>query len=143
MGTPLADDLERLCREHGVIALYVFGSRIAEIAARVRSGEARPGQGFSDVDVGVLLPRDGTLGERERVRLTASIEDLLDVPRVDLVVLGEASSFLAADVVSGELLVDVSPRETAEFELFALRRAGDLLPFQRSRVAAVIGEGGR
>jgi len=143
MGTPLADDLERLCREHGAIALYVFGSRAAEIAARVRSGKARPEQGSSDVDIGLLMPRDGILDEREHVRLAASIEDLLDVPRIDLVLLGEASSFLAADIVSGELLVDVSPRETAEFELFALRRAGDLLPFQRSRVTAVIGEGGR
>jgi len=143
MTTQLATDLERMCRENGVIALYVFGSRSAEIAARVRSGKARPEQGFSDVDVGVLLPRDGTLGERERVRLAASIEDLLDVPRVDLVVMGEASSFLAADVVSGELLVDLSPRETAEFELYALRRAGDLLPFQRSRIAALLGEGGK
>jgi predicted nucleotidyltransferase len=143
MGTPLAHDLERLCREHGAIALYVFGSRAMEIAARARGGEERPERGSSDVDIGLLMPRDGSLDERERVRLTAGIEDLLGVERVDLVVLGEASSFLAADVVSGELLVDVSPRETAEFELFALRRAGDLLPFQRSRVSAVIDEGGR
>lgn len=143
MGTPLAHDLERLCRKHGAIALYVFGSRAMEIAARARCGEERPERGSSDVDIGLLMPRDGSLDERERVRLTAGIEDLLGVERVDLVVLGEASSFLAADVVSGELLVDVSPRETAEFELFALRRAGDLLPFQRSRVSAVIDEGGR
>jgi hypothetical protein len=85
----------------------------------------------------------GAQSAAERVRLAASIEVVLDVPRVDLVVAGEASSFLAADVVSGELLVDLSPRETADFELYALRRAGDLLPFQRSRIAAVIGEGGR
>jgi predicted nucleotidyltransferase len=143
MGTPLTNNLERLCRDNGVIALYVFGSRAAEIAGRVLVGKARPEQGSSDVDIGVLLPKGGTLGERKRVRLAASIEDLLDIPRVDLVVAGEASSFLAADVVSGELLVDLSPRETADFELYALRRAGDLLPFQRSRVAAVIGEGGR
>jgi hypothetical protein len=143
MTTQLARDLERMCREYGAIALYAFGSRSIEVTARVRDSEALPEPGSSDVDIGVLLPRGGKLGERERVRLSARIEDLLDVQRVDLVVVGEASSFLAADVVSGELLIDLSPRETADFELYALRRAGDLLPFQRSRVAAVIGEGGR
>jgi hypothetical protein len=143
MTTPLATELARLCRAHGAIALYAFGSRAAEIAGRVRGGEAPSDRGSADVDVGVLLPKEGTLGERERVRLAASIEDMLDVPRVDLVLLGEASSFLAADVVSGELLVDLSPNATAEFELYALRRAGDLLPFQRARVSAVLDGGGR
>lgn len=97
----------------------------------------------SDVDIGVL-PRRGTrLTARDRVRLAAKLEDLFDVARVDLVVLPEASAFLAVDVIEGELLVDADPDRTAEFELYVLRRAGDLLGFERRRVEAVLSEGAR
>jgi uncharacterized protein len=143
MGTALATELERVCRDRGAIAVYVFGSRAAEIAARVRGQEALPERTSSDVDLGVLLPRGMKLCERDRVRLAAELEDLLGVARVDVVLLGEASPFLAVEAVSGELLLDLRPRETVDFELFALRRAGDLLQFQRARTEAVLEEGGR
>ena len=62
--------------------------------------------------------------------------------RVDLVVLPEASPFLALDIVTGELLLARDPDREAEYQLFVLRRAGDLAPFERARRALVL-EGGR
>lgn len=138
----LLDELLDLARGYGLDAVYVFGSRADEIAGRVMGREmlARPA---SDVDIGVL-PRRGTrLTARDRVRLAGKLEDMLDVGRVDLVVLPEASAFLAVDVIQGELLADLDPDRTAEFELYVLRRGGDLLGFERRRVEAVLSEGAR
>jgi predicted nucleotidyltransferase len=142
MRRPLQDKLLDLAREYGLDAVYAFGSRAEEIAGRL-TGKAVAARPASDVDIGVL-PRRGTrLTARDRVRLAGKLEDLLDVGRVDLVVLPEASAFLAVDVIQGELLVDVDSDRTAEFELYVLRRGGDLLGFERRRVEAVLSEGAR
>lgn len=142
MRRSLRAELLDLAREYSLDAVYVFGSRAEEIAGRLNGEEAlaRPA---SDVDIGVLPQRGTRLTARDRVRLAAKLEDLLDVGRVDLVVLPEASTFLAVDVIEGQLLVDANPDRTADFELYVLRRAGDLLGFERQRVEAVLSEGAR
>ena len=65
------------------------------------------------------------------------------VARVDLVVLPEAGAFLALAVVSGELLYCDNSTEQAEYELYVLRRAGDLLPFERARRELILSQGAR
>lgn len=139
----VARDLESICRRYGVIAVFAFGSRGEEIAGLVLGREAQPGPADSDVDLGILLPRGEEIDSRSLVRLTADLEDAFGVGRIDLVVLGCASAFLAAEAVQGELIMDLSGRETAEFELFTLRRAGDLTRHRKTRVDSVLGEGAR
>ena len=126
-------DLSALCRRYGLDALYAFGSRSTEVAACVRGeGELDPARA-ADLDFGVL-PQIGRVVEvDDRVRLATALEDLFDVPRVDLVVLTQAGPYLALDVVSGELLCCSDPVREAEYELFVLRRAGDLAFFERER----------
>ena len=143
MTKPLRAALEGICASHEILAVWVFGSRAGEIAGRVRGETSVPGPRGADADVGILVRRGATLDARSRVRIAARLEDLFEVERVDLVIVGEASPFLAADIVQGELIVDRSPRETAEFELYALRRAGDLLPFRRARTKAILKESAR
>lgn len=136
--------LARLAEQYRQVAVYAFGSRAAEMAARAQGLAHHPGPGTepgaaqgveSDVDIGVL-PRSGhRLGPRDRVRLVQALEDALGVARVDLVVLPEARPFLAADIVSGELLAVTDPDAEAEYQLYVLRRAGDLAPFERERLA--------
>jgi uncharacterized protein len=136
--------LARLAEQYRLVAVYAFGSRATEIAALAQGLAVCPGPGTeaatserveSDVDIGVL-PRSGyRLGPRDRVRLVQAMEDALGVGRVDLVVLPEARPFLAADIVSGELLVVTDPDAEAEYQLYVLRRAGDLAPFERQRLA--------
>jgi predicted nucleotidyltransferase len=143
MKTEIASKLEQICRDFGVIGLWVFGSRAGEITAAVRGLKATPGPVDSDLDIGLLFPK-GTHPEPQiRVRAAAALEDLLSINRVDLVVLGEASAFLTADIIKGELLVDLAPRATAEFELYALRRAADLHPFRAAQISAILEEGAR
>jgi len=131
-------DLGTLCQRFGVVSLYVFGSRGREAAARVLGGDLRSGPHSSDLDVGVQPAGRGLDSPRQRVALAQALEDLFEVPRVDLVVLPEADPFLAADAVRGELVFcDDGDRQAWE-ELYYLRRAADLAPYQRARLAAIL-----
>jgi hypothetical protein len=47
------------------------------------------------------------------------------------------------DIICGELLYTSDPDQQARYELFVLRRAGDLLPFQRERTRMILEEGAR
>lgn len=134
-GEELRSALADLCRSWQVADLYVFGSRAPEILARTRGEFVEPESGLegSDVDVGIRLRRGATLDVDEVVALTGALEELLDVPRVDVVIVPAAPPFLALEVIRGELLHCQDPHDQAEFELYVLRRAGDLIGFQRIR----------
>jgi uncharacterized protein len=134
----VATELAAVCDRYGVDALYAFGSRAAEVAAFVRGRGARNPASGADADLGVLPRRNRLRDVRDRVRLAIELEDLLDVPRVDLVVLPEVEPYLALDAVSGELLFRADPIREAEYELYVLRRAGDLAFFERERRRALL-----
>lgn len=70
--------------------------------------------------------------------MAIKLEDLLEVNRVDLVVLQEAEPFLALDVIRGEIIYCSDPLSQAEYELYVLRRAADLAPFERQRRQMVL-----
>jgi predicted nucleotidyltransferase len=127
-----------ICRRYHIDALYAFGSRSLEVSRLVQFGQPLTGSTGSDIDIGVLPQPGGSLDPLAKVRLMAELEDLLGAGRVDLVSLTEASSSLAVDIVRGELLYEADPDHTAEYELFVLRRAADVAPFERERVRDVL-----
>ena len=102
-----------------ILAAYLFGSR-----GRREETEQ------SDVDVGVLFRQEGSL--REVLLLEDALERRLGLP-VDLVDAGKASAFLALDILRGERVFCADPDRCDEFELYVMRRAGDLAPFERER----------
>lgn len=131
----LERDIGRLCRKFGVAELYVFGSRATEIAARVRSEAYVSDESLStsDADVGVRPLPGAFLDVDSLVGLADELERGLNVPRVDVVLLPMAAPFLALEIIRGELLYCADSDAQAEYELYVLRRAGDLAPFQRLR----------
>ena len=141
------DSLERhlleICRPLGILALYAFGSRADDASAALAQNRRLGHAEGADLDIGVLPPRTRRLDVREKAELAGKLEDLFEVGRIDLVVLSEASAFLALDAVQGALLLDLSPDETARFELYVLRRAGDLWFYERERRRMVLEEGAR
>ena len=153
-GTDLHAALLDLSRRYNLVALYAFGSRAREIAARLAGDAARltgdaarmPGDeandaaSGSDVDIGVLPPSGTKLSVGARVEVSRALEDLFDVHRVDLVVLPEADPFLAANVIRGERLCTLDAYTADEYDLYVLRRAGDLAPLERERIALILGE---
>ena len=145
MDTELHTTLRDMLRRYRLTAIYVFGSRATEIAARVTGAPTQAGgapsadHSDSDVDIGVQPTRDTRPSAEQRVRLALELEDRFAVARVDLVVLSEANAPLAAEVVRGELLVCADPDEEAESQLYYLRRAGDLAPFYREQLRDLLG----
>jgi predicted nucleotidyltransferase len=127
------DKIADLADRYKLDAIYLFGSRSGEVAAWLEEQTPLFAANRSDVDVGVLPQRGHRLSVRDKVRLAAALEDLWDVPRVDLVVLPEASPFLALDVIARPCIYARDTDALAEYELYVLRRAGDLAPFERAR----------
>ena len=136
----IRDSLYDLARQYNLVSLYAFGSRAADIAAQVTGEMVTTAFPSSDVDIGVLPARGHRLTAQDRVRLAIALEDVLDVNRVDLVILPEANPYLALDVVCGELLCVTDPDAEAAYQLYALRRAGDLALLERERRRMLLAE---
>jgi predicted nucleotidyltransferase len=96
--------------------------------------------GPSDVDIGVRPNPGASFLVETKVRLAIALEDLLEVDRVDLVCLPDADPFVAANIVRGERLYARDEHEADEYDLYVLRRAGDLIPLERERMALILGE---
>lgn len=90
------------------------------------------------MDIGVRPHPGRRFDVDAAVELTGALESLLDVDRVDLVLLPSAPPFLALDVIRGELIYCADAHAQAEYELYVLSRAGDLAPFQRARHELVL-----
>ena len=126
----LPDELTRRLRavaegDPDVRALYVFGSRI--------DGTERPD---SDLDVGVVYVSPQPL--EKTVRLEEALYQATGEP-VDVIDAARAGALLALAVVRGERVFTRDELETDLFDLYVLRRAGDLLPFERARCAMLLG----
>ncbi len=93
--------------------------------------------GASDLDIGVK-PADA-LDVRRKVEIAVALEELFGVSRVDLVVLPEADPILAANVIRGERLFADDRYLADEYDLYILRRAGDLAFMERERETLVLG----
>lgn len=117
-------EIERELRSFGagdprILALYLFGSR-----GRREETEQ------SDVDVGILWQEEQTL--RDLLQLEDDLERRLGL-KVDLVDAGRTNAFFALDIIRGERVFCADPDRGDEFELYVMRRAGDLAPFERER----------
>jgi len=133
-------DLTPIMQRYRIAALYIFGSRSGEAAALLAGGKEPDGQGKSDIDVGVLPLRGVRLTPKEKVRLTLALEDLFQARRIDLVALPETDPFLAANIIRGERLYCANDDEIDEYELYVLRRAGDLIPLEEERIRLILGQ---
>jgi predicted nucleotidyltransferase len=132
--------LKQICQKFRVHTLYAFGSQAKEIRNLLECHQEISISGSSDVDIGVKVISGEKFSVAEKVNLALALEDLFVCKRVDLVSLSEADPFLAAEVIRGERLFAHSNHEADEYELYVLRRAGDLAPLERERMAIVLGE---
>jgi predicted nucleotidyltransferase len=131
--------LKQLCQQYNVSALYVFGSRVQE-ARKWLDGLLGDLRGHADVDVGVRAASGTIWSVKDKVCLALALEALMGCGRIDLVVLQEADPFLAVEIIRGERLYTRDEYEADEYDLYILRRAGDLAPLERERQALILGE---
>ena len=137
--SPLTD-LAALCSRHSVAVLYAFGSRAQQAKEWLEESIASLPESGSDLDLGVLPETGIYLNARKKVDLTLELEDFFNVHRVDLLILPEAPPYLASTIIQGERLYARDEDLADEYDLYVLRRAGDLMPFHRQRLAMIFGD---
>jgi predicted nucleotidyltransferase len=120
--------LETLCTEHGVSAVYLFGSRAEAGAARLRGETVEPS--VSDLDVGVFFAA-GSFTAGQLAALQIGLEQLFVPLRVDLVPLDAVDALFQFRAIEGLRVAAFPPTVANEKELEVMRRAAELLPIQR------------
>ena len=133
------NDLQALCKEYNITALYIFGSRAAEMSSALEDDLYSLQMSASDLDIGVYT--QSSISIENKISLTLDLETLFNALRVDLFVLQEVDSFLAANIVRGERIYTADAFLADEYELFVLSRAGDLVELERERMKTILQEG--
>ena len=128
--------LDDICREFDLLSVYLFGSR-ADDGLRRFHGDVVDRQS-SDLDVGVFFvsrnPDPGRLGE-----LQVALEAVFAPLRVDLVPLDCVDPLFQFRAIDGHRIAATDSTAADERELEVMRRAADLLPFQRQIERDVFG----
>ena len=130
--------IRNLCEKYRIAIIYAFGSRAEEIRIAV-AGEGKISNNCaSDIDIGVKLLAPETMNIRQKVELAIELEAIFGIDKVDLVMLTEADPFLAVNIIRGERIYCVDATLADEYDLYVLRRAGDLAPFERRRIESIL-----
>ncbi len=133
----MKEKIAQMAAKYGLQIIYAFGSRAKEALEVVEGRVERLSSTPSDLDMGVKPERHLTV--QEKVEIAIFFEDLFDLPRVDVVVLPEAPVSLAAEIVLGEILYAKDSTYEAEYQLYIMRMAADLLPYERAKQKMILG----
>jgi predicted nucleotidyltransferase len=130
-------EINEIASRYGLQIVYAFGSRAKEALDLVEGRIGHFDPTHSDLDIGVKPGH--ALAVEEKVKIAIFLEDLFDVFRVDLVVLPEAPIFLAFKIVTGEILYMEDSTQEAEYQLYIMRQASDLLPYEKMKQDMILG----
>jgi predicted nucleotidyltransferase len=134
----IKEQIKDIASQYGLQIIYAFGSRAKEaldmVEGRIEQVSSKP----SDLDIGVKPEKPLTV--EEKVKIAILFEDLFDVSRVDLIVLPEAPVFLALEIVTGEVLYRQDSTYEAEYQLYIMRVAADLLPYEQLKQRMIMGD---
>lgn len=128
-GESKREALDRICRDRGLLAVYLFGSR-ADDGLRLLAGEAVDRAG-SDLDVGVAFRAPEAASFRILVQLQLEFEDLFEPLRVDLVPLHRVDPIFQFNAIDGHRIAAPDSDAADFYELRVMREASELLPIQR------------
>ena len=78
-------EIEQICRKYQLKALYVFGSRSADMLQAIKDSQYQLGPSQSDLDIGVLSHSPFSI--ENKVSLTLELENLFGLPSIDLFIL--------------------------------------------------------
>lgn len=122
------EQLAELCRRHGLLAVYLFGSRKDE-GKRLLQGDPVEAAG-SDLDVGVVFDPP-TPDHRRLGAVQIALEDVFEPLRVDLVPLNNVDPLFQFAAIDGHRVAVLDAHRADLFELYVMRRAAEMLPLQR------------
>jgi len=133
----IKEEIRNIASQYSLQIIYAFGSRAKEALDLVKDRIEHLPSTPADLDIGVKPAKPLTV--EEKVKIAIFFEDLFDVPRVDLVVLPDAPIFLALEIVTGEILYMHDSTYEAEYQLYVMRMAADLLPYERMKQEMIMG----
>src|SRR4030042_4758582 len=134
----IKEQIREIASRYNLQIIYAFGSRAKEAFDLSEGKIERFSSTPSDLDIGVKPERPLTV--EEKVKIAILFEDLFDVFRVDLIVIPEVPIFLALEIVTGEILYMEDPTYEAEYQLYIMRQAADLLPYERMKQRMIMGD---
>jgi predicted nucleotidyltransferase len=117
------DTLDRLCREHGLLAVYLFGPRVDDGLCRLQ-GDAVSREG-SDLDIGVVF-REPLCNPRVLSSLQVELADMFEPLRVDLVPLQRVDALFQFSAINGHRIAATDPDEADRYELFVMNMASEM-----------------
>lgn len=120
--------LDRICHQHGLLAVYLFGSR-ADDGLRILRGETVPREG-SDLDIGIVF-REPSRDPAGLSYLQVDLEDVFEPLRVDLVPLQRVDALFQFSAIDGHRVAVTDSYGADRYELYVMSRAEELLPIQR------------
>lgn len=133
----IKDQITGLATKYGLQVIYAFGSRAKDALDLIEGRIECLTSTSSDLDIGVKPEKPLTV--EEKVEIAIFFEDLFNVPRVDMVVIPEAPIFLALEIVTGEVLYRQDATYEAEYQLYIMRRAAELIPYERIKQKMILG----
>jgi predicted nucleotidyltransferase len=119
--------LDRLCREHQVLAVYLFGSR-ADDGLRLLRGEAVPREG-SDLDIGVVFRK--SIEPHIPSQLQGDFENVFSPLRIDLAALQRVDALFQFSAIEGHRVAVTDPDEADRYELVVMNLAEEMVWLQR------------
>jgi len=129
--------LKKICRRYSIDTIYSFGSRGMELKLFANGAGNIDRSKASDFDIAVKITPQKSLSVRQKSQLTIDLEELFQLTKLDLVVINEADPFLAANIIRGERIFCRDEYLADQYELYVLRRAGDLIPLERERLQII------
>ncbi|MEA2066010.1 MAG: nucleotidyltransferase domain-containing protein [Thermotogota bacterium] len=133
----IKDGIGKLAEKYKLQIVYAFGSRAKEALNMVEGKINCLSDRKSDLDIGIKpeIP----LNIEEKIEIALEFEDIFNISRVDLVTIPEASVFLALEIVKGELLYAKDDVYEAEYQLYIMQRASELIPYERMKQKMILG----
>ena len=133
----IKDKIEKLAERYKLQIVYAFGSRAKEALNMVEGKINCLSDRKSDLDIGIKpeIP----LNIEEKIEIALELEDVFNISRVDLVVIPEAPVFLALEIVKGELLYAKDDVYEAEYQLYIMQMADELIPYERMKQKMILG----
>ncbi|HEX9941814.1 MAG TPA: nucleotidyltransferase domain-containing protein [Thermoanaerobaculia bacterium] len=120
--------LDRLCHQHGILAVYLFGSR-ADDGLRVLRGEAVSREG-SDLDVGVFF-REHLDDPIVPSQLQIEIENIFEPLIAKLTPLEQLDPLSQYDAIEGHRIAAPDPTAANLYELAVISMAEEALWLKR------------
>lgn len=118
------EQIEHLCREHGLLAVYLFGSR-ADDGLRLLQGDTVAREG-SDLDLGIVF-HDSTFDPGLLAILQVELAALFEPLQVNVVPLQSISSLVQFKTIEGHRTMETDSTAADLYELHVMSQASDLL----------------